>query len=160
MSFRFKVMTDSELNNLLPEGVYSFEVNKSTRKVSKSGNDMAELGLVVWDASGKSHYLRDWLVFSDASLSIRKIKHFCDAVGLQESYKKGELPEDLERLSGKVKIGIEDEQPKADGGFWPKKNVVMDYVKLSVAANAANTATVMAEKIKADADLFNDDLPF
>lgn len=155
MSYSFKVMTDEELNDLLPQGVYSFEVTKSTRKVSKSGNDMAELNISVWDSNGKVYYLRDWLVFSSVALNIRKIKHFCDAVGLAEQYKKGELPEDLEKLSGKVKIGIEDEQPKADGGFWPKKNVVMDYVK----ADGNVVAIKPSQPAKPD-DGFSDDIPF
>lgn len=131
MSYSFAPLSDAELSSfpILPPGVYDFEVLKSTRKVSSSGNDMCEVNLCIWDKEGKTSSLFDYLVFSTVPLNIRKIKHFCDAVGLADNYKRGELPESLQGLSGKVQIGVKDEQPKNDGnGYWPKKNIVEDYV--------------------------------
>lgn len=128
--YNFTPMTDEEISasNLVEAGNYDFEVVKSTRKSSKSGNPMAELMLTIWDKEGKSHNLYDYLVFSNIALNVKKIKHFCDATGLTKEYERGTLPENLTRLGGKVEIGIKDEQPNPNGGFYPKKNIVVDYM--------------------------------
>lgn len=132
MSYNFSPMSDEDIDQpfpLLKDGVYTFEVLKSTRKVSKSGNDMCEIQIQIWDnETGKTNQIFDYLVFSQVPLNRKKIKHFCQSVGLQESYQKCSLPEDLSHLSGKVEIGLKDEQPKDGGGYWPKKNIVIDYV--------------------------------
>jgi hypothetical protein len=130
MSYDFTPMTDEEINcfHIIEEGIYDFEVIKCTRKISKSGNAMAEIQINIWDKNGKTSLIYDYLVFSTVPLNIKKVKHFCDTVGLQDAYKKGSLPEDLERLSGEVLIGIKEEQPKGDGTFYPKKNFVVDYI--------------------------------
>ncbi len=154
MSYNFQPFSDEELNapDLIPIGIYDFEVVKSTRKVSKSGNPMAELNISVWDKEGRNHFIFDYLVFSSVKMNIKKVSHFSKAVGLGEEYKKGELPEDLERFSGKVEIGIQDEQPKSSGGFYPKKNIVVDYI--------VSDGTVKHNAPKQDE--FNDslDIPF
>lgn len=152
MSYNFQPLTDEELDSfgLLENGIYSFEVNKATRKTSKSGNPMCELQLTVWDKSGKTYFLFDYLVFSTVNLNIKKVSHFCKSVGLYEEYKKGQIPEELQGLSGKVEIGQQESQPKPNGGYYPSKNVVVDYI-------------VSDESIieKSDNDSFiNDELPF
>ncbi len=130
MSYSFNPMSDEELDamDVISEGVYNFEVVKSTRSISKAGNPMAVLHLKVWDNEGKTHIVFDYLVFSNVNLNIKKVSHFCKAVGLHEEYKQGQIPEELERLSGKVSLGIQGEQEKPTGGFYPKKNVVIDYI--------------------------------
>lgn len=130
MSYNFDPMTDEEIeaSSLVEDGTYNFEVVKSTRKTSKSGNQMAEIQNMIWDKDGKTHMVFDYLVFSKVPMNIKKVKHFCDATGLQEEYKKGQLPEELERLSGKAIIGIQDERPNPNGGVYARKNVVIDYV--------------------------------
>lgn len=128
--FTFQPMTEEEINsvNLIEEGTYDFEVIKSMRKISKSNNPMAELKLSIWDHEGKQHLIFDYLVFSTVPLNIRKVKHFCDTTGLSENYQQGQLPEELARLSGKVHIGIQEGQPKPEGGYYPQKNYVIDYI--------------------------------
>lgn len=160
MSYTFKTMTDEELNNLMSEGIYDFEVKTAMRKVSKSGNPMAELSLSVWDSNGKANNIRDWLVFSGVALNIRKVKHFCDTVGLIDAYQKGELPEELEGLSGKVSIGIDEGQMKPDGSMWPKKNVVVDYIKGN-GEKKTDTSSLSKSTSVSDRDLpFDDIVPF
>lgn len=133
MSYSFMPMTDEEIDalSLVEEGEYDFNVLKSTRKTSKAGNPMAELHIQYWDKEGKQHTLFDYLVFSQIGLNIKRIKNFCDAVGLTEQYKQGQIPEELQGLSGKCQIGIKDAQPKEGGGFYPKKNIVLDYIKIT-----------------------------
>lgn len=130
MSYTFQPMTEAELEamSLVPEGIYDFEVLKSTRKISKSGNDMAELQLGIYDQEGRIRSIFDYLVFSSVNLNIKKISHFCKASGLAEEYIKGSLPEDLSGRCGKVNIGVQEERPKEAGGFYPKKNIVLDYI--------------------------------
>jgi hypothetical protein len=138
--YNFTPMTDEQINssNIIDAGIYDFEVIKSVRKASKAGNPMAELTINVWDNQGKQHSIFDYLVFSNIALNIKKIKHFCDATGLSKQYERGSLPEQLVRLCGKVEIGIKDEQPNPNGGTYPKKNVVVDYVMTNKGATKAN----------------------
>lgn len=151
--YSFTPLTDEQLDsiNLIEDGIYNFEVTKSTRKTSKSGNPMAELQLMVWDNQGKTHYIFDYLVFSQVNLNIKKISHFCKSVGLASEYSKGEIPEALEHYCGKVEVSSQDPQPKSTGGFYPKKNVVVDYVF----GNVENKSSKEESK-----DFHDDDIPF
>lgn len=130
MSYNFTPLSDEELDaiDVIPEGTYNFEVISSIRKISKAGNPIAELQLKVWDNEGKIHNIFDYLVFSSINLNIRKISHFSKATGIYEEYKKGCIRDELHNLSGKAHIGIKDPQPKDGGGFYPKKNIVLDYI--------------------------------
>jgi hypothetical protein len=154
MSYNFSPLSDEELESmsLVPEGTYNFEVLKSTRKISKSGNPMAELQLGVWDDGGAIRSIFDYLVFSTVNLNIKKVSHFCKAVGLDGEYKQGSLREELHGLSGKVQIGTQDEQPKPTGGFYPKKNVVVDYI--------FTKEDELKDAQKSDQAQFSDDVPF
>jgi len=151
--YTFNPMTEEEIqaSSLMEAGVYNFEVVKSTRKNSKSGNPMAELQINVWDKEGKQHLVFDYLVFSSVPMNIKKVKHFCDATGLAENYKQGSIPEELERYAGMVEIGVQDEQPKPAGGFYPKKNVVIDYVMTEKGA---------VKHEKAEDSFIDDSIPF
>jgi hypothetical protein len=165
MSYNFNPMTDEELeaNNLIEDGEYDFEVVKSTRSTSSKGNPMAALQITIWDKEGKTHTVFDWLVFSQINLCIKKVSHFCSAVGLLEEYKKGEIPEDLERFCGRAIIGqvlgqeIPEEklQGKPIGSKYPDKNVVVDYVK-----GSAKPRKVGVDKEPSESKEFDDDIPF
>lgn len=126
--YQFKPMSEDELNSplLLDEGVYEFQVISSTRK--QKNYPMAELYLKISGKNNFEFYLYDYLIFSTAPLNIRKIKHFCDATGFSEHYKKGEMPEELSSLKGILQLGIQNEKEKPGGGFYPKKNYVIDYL--------------------------------
>ena len=121
---------------------------------------MAELNIKFWDRNGKVHTMFDNLVFSTVPLNIRKVKHFCDATGLQEYYKRGELPEELGGYSGRFRISIQRGQiipveklnGKPMGSKYPDKNVVEDYV-------LTDKGAVKYEAVSGSNDL-NDDLPF
>ena len=133
MSYNFNPMSDEEIEaasvrELLPDGDYDFLVAKSTRKISKSGNPMAELQLTLWNAEGKPCPVFDYLVFSNVPLNIKKVSHFSKSVGLHAEYKKGELPEELDGLTGRLTLGTQDAQPNNKGGYYPPKNVVVDYL--------------------------------
>lgn len=131
MSYYFTPLSDEQLENigLIEDGTYDFEIVHSDRKISEKGNNMAALQINVLDTNGISHLIYDYLVFSNVPLNIRKVKHFCDAVGLEDHYKKGEIPDKLDKLCGKVQIGIKESTPNSQGGLYPRKNIVIDYIK-------------------------------
>ena len=159
MSFNFKSMTDEELNAvdmLVENGIYKFEVLKSTKRLSKSYNEMAELNIRFWDKEGNAHTLSDYLVFSGTTFCTRKIKHFCNSVGLKDNYISGEIPEELRGYKGYFEIGTQDEKENPKGGFYPKKNIVIDYVMHNNAES--KNATLTANK--GLTDFKNEDLPF
>lgn len=158
MSYSINTMSDEELDkaNLLEDGTYDFEVAKAERQTSKSGNPMVKLSLRVWDKQGAEHYIYDYLVFSHIAFCNRKIKHFCQSTGIEEDYKKGNIREELEHLSGKVLIGYQESQPKKGGGDYPAKNVVNDYVTVD---NAQQTLPTPKVNVEQPAE-FSDDLPF
>ncbi len=152
MSFTFTPLSDEELDasDLMDDGIYDFEVVKSTKEISKAGNPQAKLQLKVWDIKGNVHTIFDYLVFTQIKLNLRKIKHFCESVGWAEKFAQGNLPEEMQMLCGKVQIGREGQTPKKDGsGFYPPKNVVIDYV-----SKGENTLSSVSS------DEFNDDVPF
>ena len=159
--YTIKPMTEDELTKeiedarpILPDGVYDFEVIKAEEQISKSGNPMAKVQLRIWDADGVVRFVTDYLVFSDNAFCIRKIRHFCASVGLLAEFNKGEIPQELDMRSGKVLIGLDELRAKPEGGFYSRKNKVVDYV-------AAEEGSIPA---KAPMPVHNDfddkDIPF
>jgi len=127
MSFSFQPMTEEELQalNMVDDGVYDFEVIKATQKTSRSGNQMIELQLMIWDKQGKAHTVFDYLV--SITSMIYKIKHFCDSTGLDAEYKAGNFDVmQCEGRRGKAHIIIQTGQPNPNGGMYQDKNAVKD----------------------------------
>jgi hypothetical protein len=163
MSYSFNPLTEEEINafSLMDDGVYEFEVLKSTRQISKSNNPMAKLELRVWDKEGREHFVFDYLVFSTIPLNIRKVKHFCEAVGLHEEYKQGQIPEELERYCGQASIMKQAEQEipedklngKPKGSKYPAKNFVADYI-------ASPMKPSMLQPLTQKKNELDDDIPF
>jgi Protein of unknown function (DUF669) len=129
MTLAFEPFTEEEIRelNLLPDGIYDFSVKRSDEKLSKAGNQMLELILEVYDQKGKVHTIWDYIVPTSAMMY--KLKHLCDSVGLSDKYKTGLLDyEDLQGKSGKAKIVIKKGNVNPNGGLYPDKNSVEDYV--------------------------------
>lgn len=107
---------------MLPEGIYDYQVAYAEDKISHAGNEYIFLKLSVYDIQG-----RERLIFTNLAF-IKLLKHFCDAHGLQEKYKNGELlAEDCLGKIGKCEIGIEKGKANPNGGFYSDKNIVKDY---------------------------------
>ncbi len=135
--------------NLLPYGIYDFEVSDASDKISKTGNEMIELIVKVWDDNGKERFLYDYLV----EKMEYKLKHFCEYNGLHDKYDMGTLnAKDCLRVSGKVEIGIQKGKPNPNGGMYPDKNFVIDYV-------SKEKSKENKKQISNNEDL-NDDIPF
>jgi len=149
---RFTPKLEEELNNflLLEEGIYQFKIVKAEDKVSKNGNDMIEVKLIVFDKEGKIHFITDYLLEKIAY----KLKHFTDCVGLGEKYKTGEFSAfDCEGREGYLKLNVQKGKEKPEGGYYPDKNSVEDYIVKE------KKEYVDLNKL-ASKDEFNDDLPF
>lgn len=133
---RFVPKTQEELDriNLLEEGIYPFEVAFATDKVSKTGKEMIELKLRVWDKEGKEHTIYDYLI---EALGY-KLRHFSQAIGILNKYQEGMITHlDCLNKSGNVEIGIKEPQENHRGGLYPAKNIVKDYIVEQVPSRTA-----------------------
>ena len=110
---------------LIEPGVYNFEVTTAVDTVSKSGNDMIKLQIKVWDKSGSEKVIFDYLLDAMAF----KLRHFAESTGLIDKYNYGELmAHDCIGKCGKVELLIEKGPHNPNGGMYPDKNTVKDYV--------------------------------
>jgi Protein of unknown function (DUF669) len=146
----FKNLTEEEINriNLLPEGVYDYQVIESKEKQSqKTGEDYISLTLKIYDYEGKEHIL-----YNCNFWNMKIIKHFCDVNGLEEQYNSGNVPAEkcLYKSSGKVVIGIEGEKPDGNGGTYRPKNIVKDYI---VAPPGSSCVPLTKNPISLDQDI-------
>lgn len=154
--FAFNPMTENEIKkmNLINEGKYQFEVIKSSIKTSDAGNQMIEVYLKIYDENGNTRFLYDYLM--SLPTMIYKLHHFCMSVGMENEYKNGSLKiEDLVNKGGIVHIKIKKNQVNPEGGTFPEKNFVRDY--LTKEDFKEDKKEVF--DFKADKDL-NDDIPF
>lgn len=136
----YQVMTEyeamQERYQLLKDGVYDAVVSAAEDKVSaNSGNPMMKLTLHVFDESGKSHTVKDFLVFTKSMMW--KVIHFADSAGVLKEYEQGKLcSEIVDQKRVIVRISTEEGQEipkemlkgKAFGARFPDKNKVDDYL--------------------------------
>jgi len=120
-----RTQEEIDLENLIPAGVYDFEVVKAEDKISKKGKEqgltepnMIELNLKVFHGDTYS-FVRDWIMEAMPG----KLLHFVNETGLADKYGDGEfVAADCLGKCGKVKIVVEE--PK---GNFEAKNSVKDY---------------------------------
>ena len=142
--------TEDELKaiNLIPEGIYNFEVLEAVEKLSKSNNEMIELKLGIWDDNGNMRVIFDYLL--DAME--HKLRHFCVITKNMERYdSKNLLPEHCIGNSGKVHLIIQKGKDKPDGTKYPDRNSVQDYVLSDTAVEVKKDEFI---------NFINDDLAF
>jgi len=145
---------------LLDDGEYDALVIRSEPKMSASGNSMADMTLTVYNAEGKGFDVRDFLIWT--SKMMWKLKHFCESAKLEQEYlDKKFRPELAQDRYVRVKIRRRTGNPipadklngKPPGSVYPDKNEIEDYLP------RPEGSTLPAEKV-AEADPFNDDVPF
>lgn len=148
---RFTPKTEQELQAmaLVEPGEYSFQVIEALDQTAKSGNEMIKLKLKIWDNMGRERLIFDYVLEAMAF----KLRHFCDATGLTEKYEAGELrASDCPGRAGKLDLSLETGKQKPEGGYYPDKNSVKDYIK---------SDGVVAKPVEAAKDEFQDDtIPF
>jgi hypothetical protein len=154
---KFTPKTDEQLSseNLLPEGIYPFEVAEASNQTSKAGNPMIKLKLLVYHEDSPRvifDYIMEKMPF--------KLKHFCKVTDQLQRYNAGTLEaHDCAGKTGSVKIAIEE----ATG--YPSKNVVQDYVLNQDQIDKVNGQTKMFDDEQKRpsqpvAELEDKDIPF
>jgi hypothetical protein len=145
--------TEEELLNLLPDGEYDFFIKQAEDTLSKQKydsqgqplprNEMIKLTLGILDAQNKEHILFDYLLEAMAF----KVKHFAEAVGLEDKYNAGcYMADDCWNKSGRCYVTRQE----AKDGFQAKNNV-SDYIRAS---------DVKPKDASPKADSFSDEIPF
>jgi hypothetical protein len=118
-----------EEERLLTAGECLFEVCSAKPMVSEAGNPMIKITLKVWDCNNKSGFIYDFLMGGEKSFFIKKIKNFCECVGIIDKYNSGKLnAEDINSSqSGKLVLGIRKDR---NGKL---QNNVIEYIKGNIA---------------------------
>lgn len=120
---QFQPKTEKEIAeaDLLPAGIYDFEIASADDKTSTKGNQMIALKLYVYDAEGAQRVVFDYLMEALAY----KLRHAAGACGLLERYETGHLDStDFHGKTGKCKIVIQKDKT----GQYADKNSVQDYI--------------------------------
>lgn len=134
--------------NIMPEGVYPFEVTDASDMVSKSGNEMIMLTLAVYDGQNRKHVMKDFLLDAMAF----KIRHFCEFTGILDRYNLGKVnAQDCYRKAGYAKVVVEAGRERPDGGEYPPRNAIKDYCARPEGKAAPEQDGAVP---------FNDDCPF
>ena len=118
-------LDDLDSSRCLPKGQYLATIQSAVEKVSKKGNEMIELQLLVPNPEEPQEQPR--LVYdyvSDAWMP-GKIKNLMYAAGLEAQYERGNLdPVALREVEVKVDLRIEVDTT----GQYGAKNKVADYI--------------------------------
>lgn len=135
--FTFDTYSEEEIDKieLLEAGKYDFVVSKVKPKVSKSsGNKMLEIQLQVFDKSGNTKTVFDYLVFTPGGA--KKMRHFFESINKIDLYEQKKASASaLEGLNGMLDLIIQKQETGEYAGT--KKNAVKDYCKpLPQAANS------------------------
>jgi hypothetical protein len=151
---RFAPKTDHEIETegLCPEGWHEAEVLDSTEKVSSSNNEMIELRLKVYTPNGE-RMMRDWLLPSFP----KKLKHFCDATGMDAQYKLGTLTA-ADCLGKSVMVEVVHKTGKGEYEGRTNANAA-DYKKVERSSVAARPKPA-PKPMPANVEISPDDIPF
>jgi len=138
--FQYQPMSEQEAMaerfQLLKEGIYDAVITASSDTTSSKGHPMMDMTVTVYDENGKSHDVRDFLVFTKAMMW--KVVHFAESANCLEGYQDGKLCSEMAiNKTVKVKLGVEKggEIPedklkgKPLGTRYFDKNKIEDYVK-------------------------------
>lgn len=160
--FDYDVLTEEqamqERFQLLPDGDYDAVITSSVDKQSQSGNPMMDMLVDVYDATGKPHSLREFLVFTKGMMW--KVIHCAESAGLMKEYESKKFCSDAVRgCTVRVRITTEKggEIPddklkgKAFGSCYPDKNKIQDYLGKSESHHSAQVK---------DDSFIDDELPF
>ena len=129
----YEVMSPEEAEQerfqLLKEGEYDAVVLSSEDKQSSTGNPMMDVMLTVYDADGRTHNVRDFIVLTRSMMW--KVISCADSAGILPEYNQGRFCSNtLINKNVRVKIGIEEGrqipedrlQGKPAGSVYPAKN--------------------------------------
>lgn len=153
--FQYQPMSEQEAMaerfQLMKEGVYDAVITASKDTVSSnSGNPMMDMMVTVYDEQGKTHDVRDFLVFTKQMMW--KVIHFAESANIMNDYEAGKLCSEIAiNKMVKVKVVVEagNEIPadklkgKPAGSRYPEKNKIADYVKNDVVLNKQPSSGIL-----------------
>ena len=158
--FSFTPLSEKEAmesrHSLIEKGYYEAEIVKATHAVSKAGNDVMNLQIKIWDKNGAERIVFTSLVNHPSM--IYKTLHLCEALGISDKYEKGTLSEnDLsgKTINGYAHVIIKKGTEKPDGGMYPDKNDIEDFVK-----DDGRKKSDASKKGGEVVDEFDDEIPF
>ncbi len=149
---------ESKRGDLIPDGIYPFEVVDASDEISKTGNEMIKLKLNIFLPEGRERTIFDYLL----EKLPYKLAHFFECVGKWDKYQSGAFSaDDCYGMSGEVKIYTQESKNPA----YADKSAVADYMlseaqeaaKFERKVAAANNQPVAGEFVDSDLDT---DLPF
>lgn len=123
---KFKPKTEAEIAEagLWPKGDYAFEILEAEDTTSKSsGKEMIKMKVKVFNETGSSQNIFDYLLPDSMEY---KLRHLAEACDLLAEYESGNLEAyTLVGKTGYAKVGVSKEDPT---GQYPKKNQISDYL--------------------------------
>lgn len=126
----FEILSEIKLGNNI--------ITTMDTVAKKSGNEMIQLVVRIYNSAGQDKIVIDYLLESSA-IKLRNAAYACD---LQDAYNSGQIfAKDFIGKRGDLKIGISKD---ITGQYPPKNNIVNYIVKSSRAENLG----------------INDDIPF
>lgn len=154
--FTYTPKTEAELldiknSKLLKDGNYPFIVKSLANDISNAGNSQLKLIIGIKDEKGFERNITDYFGSSDTMAF--KLKHYCDAVGLEDEYSRVAVQEIIQKSTGRsgiAKIGIKKGSMRQDNTPFDDSNVVRDYFK----------GTSVQKKPVEIAPSLNDDIAF
>lgn len=147
MRFTPKSEEELQIGSLVEDGTYAYQVIDAKESISKAGHDMIEMKLIIWDKEGREHMLFDYLLEAMGY----KLRHFCESHGMLDKYNSGQLSaSDCRDKQGKVDVIVQAGKANPNGGVYPARNSVKDYVVGDISEPVKPT-------VKED---FDTDLPF
>lgn len=141
------------MRDVWPSGWYAATIGDAPtsviEKISKSGNNMFQVNLIVYGENGGFKLLTAYIM-ADGKAAFQ-LREAAEAFGVLEQYREGKLTaEDLKGKSGYVKLGIEEDLT----GQYKPKNKIVSY-RAELPKNA------VTPKVDANAPLLGDDeIPF
>lgn len=158
MRFQPKTKDELEAMNLVKPGIYKFTVLDAEDKKSKSGNEMIQLKLEVFDESGSPRHVFAFLLEAMAN----RLYEFCESTSMVNHYDNGTLRAvDCIGKSAWLELTIEKGKDNPQGGTYPDRNGVKKYMTKENAQaaiiKAKGSQTSEKERIQT---LVDDDLPF
>lgn len=150
---QYEPKSEEQLNKerCIPEGTYPFEVVESRDRVSKSGKEMIEIKMKVYDDEHRSHLVYDYFL---SGIMEFKLRHFCVTTNMLDRYEGGSLgAEDCIGRSGMIIISHSKDKEDPDK-IWVKAK---DYEKSESAISKKPAINVSEE---GDPGILDDDIPF
>ncbi len=149
---------ESKRGDLIPDGIYPFEVVDASDEISKAGSEMIKLKLNIFLPDGRERIVFDYLL----EKLPYKLAHFFECIGKWDKYSSGAFSaDDCFGMSGEVKIYTQTSKDPA----YADKSAVADYMLSEAQESAKLERKVAAAKKQPVAEGFVDsdldsDLPF